>query len=102
MSHQTKEQSIGYILKALLNSKLPADEILDVVRLSKIFVEERTDITNEDTVKFWNLIAGKLQLDEALIQEIRSEIYYLFDVKTVEESEEYFAAFSVLYPMLSN
>lgn len=102
MSLQTKEQSIGYILKGVLDSGLPANYLVDVARKAKNVVPESNRITNEDTLDFAEKIGEFLEFSPEQVRELRGEIYYAFDMKTVEEAGDIFEAFSMLFPVLKN
>lgn len=102
MSYQTKNESIGYILKSVLNSDLPANMLLEVGKRAKKLIPERNDIENDDTLDYAAAVFKELGVDPKKIEELKSEIYYLFDIKTVEEAGEVFDAFSSLFPVLRN
>lgn len=100
MSLQTKEQSIGYILKGALESDLPAKNLVDIARKAKTIVPKSNRITNEDTLDFALKIGEMLEFDSEQIRGLKREVYYAFDMKTVSEAGDIFEAFSSLFPVL--
>lgn len=100
MSYQTKEQSVGYILHGALKSSIPANELLSIARAAKKIIPVSNTITNDDTLEFTLRVGEELEWTAEQIKDFRSEVYYQFDMKTVEEAGNVFEAFSMLFPVL--
>jgi len=103
MSYQTKEQSIGYLLHGALKcEKLPASELVTIALEAVDVVPKSTNLINDDTLKFIRIIGEKIKLDEEQVKQWKSEVYWAFDMRTVEEAQHTFDAFAQLFPVLRN
>jgi hypothetical protein len=100
MTLQTKEQTIGYIIRAALGTSIPAKKIHDIGEAAIEKIDNRSDISNDDALDFAENITDGI-LNEEEKKELRSEIYYTFDLKTVNEAAELYKGFIMLYPHLA-
>ena len=101
MSIQTKEQTIGYIIKAAMSTSIPAKKILDIVTAALEMIEDdRSDIWNSDAIELGEMVTAEiLSKDEQ--KELRSEMYRAFDVENLREAGSIFKGFIMLYPLLA-
>lgn len=92
MSLQTNEQAQGYILLAGFGAGIKADDLADMRRLAiRSFDSLRADtetgeIGNSEVCDLLMQIAQLLNFDQDMIEKLRSELFYSFDMKTVEEA----------------
>ncbi|MGF7535244.1 hypothetical protein AAGG74_16440 [Bacillus mexicanus] len=93
MSEQTKQESIGYIVKGMMDSAIPAKAVKKAIDLLWVMVPDQKDITNYDTSNFAVFVCEKLELDNELIRDINSSVYRAFDDTPVEGAGEYFRNF---------
>jgi len=97
LSYQTKEQSIGYLLKGAMNTSIPAIHLKEINSIAQLIIESKNDITNNDTLDFADRIAESLGFREELRREFRGEVYWTFDLTSVEEAGEYYDLISKLF-----
>ncbi|WP_027724644.1 hypothetical protein [Tuberibacillus calidus] len=90
MSLQNKEQAIGYLLKSYMETELPASEMKKVNAIANDLLEAGKTYGNYEVQQLVYVIGERLKFNKELIEDWNSEIYYSFDMKTVEEAEEYY------------
>ncbi|MGG4425006.1 hypothetical protein ABEP71_19150, partial [Bacillus velezensis] len=93
MSYQTKKQSIGYILKGMMDTDVPAKSVKEAVRVAWSLVPDHNQITNDDTLKYAVSICQKLKLDSGLSDVVKSAVFWAFNDKTVGEMGDFFDGF---------
>lgn len=103
MSMQTKEQSMGYILKSMFDAGEKANFLTDYFGVLSEAIDQQTEhnpsykiidnyVTN-DFMLFTNKELGKDDMD---IQRIAAFLHDAFDIYTVEEAEDFYQAFKVI------
>lgn len=101
MSIQTREQAIGYVLKASLDSKIEANKLIDVALICSKKIYKNVTMDNYETMKMMEIISGEMELSEEITDQLKSNLYHAFDMKTVEEAGDIFNGFCYVYPFLT-
>ena len=102
MSYQTKEQSIGYILKAMIDTGSNRNELREVYLISKqgiknVFEESQDNRMNNYTTEvILQQTLRTIEKDDEYIANAVSNLYYSYDIFTVEEAVEFYEAFKVI------
>ncbi|MEH6949132.1 hypothetical protein V7068_19095 [Bacillus sp. JJ634] len=97
MSYQTKKQSIGYILMSYFQLGFTAKQLGEVFGTALDSIRDRTDITNQETMIYFEGVGRTLQLDGELLEKGVDQFYSIFDLITVEEAGEFY---SVMYQLI--
>lgn len=97
---QTKKESIGYILVAALHTDVPSNLLKEIASAALSIVNEELEIDNWRTLDFAETIGKRIGLSEKLIETLKSELYYQFDMKTEGEAGQYYDHFSNLFYVL--
>ena len=106
MSYQSKEMSIGYILKAMIDAGSNTKELVSLYyKLNEAMNEHiEANRTNDESEMFDNYLTcgfmvfanRELGADEKRISEISSNLYYCFDMYTVDEAQGFHDAFKTI------
>ena len=102
MSYQTKEQSIGYILKAMIDTGSNRNELREVYLISKqgiknVFEESQDNRMNNYTTEvILQQTLRTIEKDDEYIANAVSNLYYGYDRFTVEEAGDFYEAFAVI------
>ncbi|PTY89751.1 hypothetical protein [Heyndrickxia sporothermodurans] len=99
MSLQTVEQQMGYILKAIFETNLPVKEFEKAKKILPDLFEEDGIFDNDTGLQALRLLAD--QLDTIDYKKARSELYYLYDMKTVQEAGGFYEVYMLGKPMKS-
>jgi hypothetical protein len=101
LTYQTKVQSIGYIIKGAMDSKVPANRIKDIVETAFEVVPYSSHIDNYSTSKYALKIAEEIGLCKDVTTDIKSGVWWAFDNWTVEEAGEICEMLvNAMYPFL--
>ena len=103
MSYQSKEMSIGYILKAMIDAGSHTKELVSLYYKLDEAMNEHIEANKEQenpmpfdnytTYDFMVFINREQGMEEEQIQKIGSNLYYAYDMYTVEEAEEFYHSF---------
>lgn len=93
MSDQTKEQSIGYILKAMSDVGMDTKHIKNVYHDLDRAINEDDMMNNYSTYDLMIVTNRDQGLDDEKIKKIGSYLYGLYDMNTVGEAEGFYHSF---------
>lgn len=102
MSYQSKDQSIGYILKAMIDTGSNRNELREAYLVAKqgiknVFEESQDNRMNNYTTEvILQQSLRAIEKDEEYIKKAVSNLYYGYDRFTVEEAGEFFEAFKII------
>jgi hypothetical protein len=89
MSLQTKEQQIGYVLKSLYELNINVQEFDKAKAYLKENVDAKDVLDNWTGESYLKMVLDELALEDKYT-EARSNLYYSYDMKTVEEAGTYY------------
>ncbi|GEN55507.1 hypothetical protein [Halobacillus faecis] len=98
MTVHNKKQSIGYMLKACLDSKVEGKMIIDIA-LQGLETVKSDKNYNETTSENLIKICDVLGIDETETN-LKRALWWAFDDRTIEEAEEIYVGFEHVFPVL--
>lgn len=98
MSYQTREQSLGYILKALIDSGSKSSELkLFYSKLHKIYEMNQVEVLNNySTYDYMVNVARDLKFNDERTKRTGSFLYNAYDIYTVDEAKEFYYSFKTI------
>lgn len=95
VSNQTKEQAIGYILKASIDTGSNTKDLKDLYYKLNQAIKNNHDISlnNHTTHDLMVLVNRESEVEETVIASIGNNLYYAYDMYTVEEAGDFYTAF---------
>lgn len=99
MSLQTAEQQMGYILKTLFEINLSVKEFEKAKRILPNLFEENGTFDNWTGEQALKMLVD--ELENVDYHKAKSELYYLYDMKTVQEAGGFYEVYMLGKPMKS-
>lgn len=96
MSYQSKEQSIGYILKAMIDTGSTSKEMKEVYNKLNDAIDSKQTLDNYSTYDHMIFTNRELGADDKRIKQLGLNLYYVYDVYTVEEAQGFYDAFKTI------
>jgi len=102
LSYQTKEQAIGYILKAVIDTGSSRQELREVYLVARQGIKEMLEGREDNRMDnmLTNIILmdslDTLEKDKEYSKKAEANLYDGYDRFTVEEAGDFFKAFAVI------
>lgn len=97
---QTKQQSIGYILRAFLDNGSNTSELLRIfLELDKTIHDEGQTIGNNNTVNYLHYVMEYFRMGQERVTKVNSSLYNAFDIYTEEEAQDFYEAFLMIFKL---
>jgi hypothetical protein len=95
LSLQNKNQSVGYILKGMMKTDIPANKVAEAIDIlwDEVVPDYTKEITNVDTLNYTVSACEKLGLDAELTSSAKTAVNWCFDDTMLIEADEFFSTF---------